>query len=274
LHQVEDRFAMSTTMTLIAALSLAAATPGQLALTNVRSTYGILGPTRAEDKLLPGDAMVLCFDMEGVKPNEAGKVVYSIGMEISDGQGKVQFKQAPSQHETTVTLGGNTMPASAKVEIGLDQPPGLYTVKLSVTDVGAGATQELTRPYEVLPRGFGIVRLTTTTDPEGRSPAAVVGDGQSLWVNFSAVGFKRDNRGQPDLAVALRVLDESGRPTLPQPFTGEVREKVPEKALGVPMQFLLDLNRPGKFTIELKAMDKSSGESATLALPLTVMKTK
>ena len=265
---------MSPTIGLIAALSLASATPAQLALTNARSTYGVLGAPRAEDRLLPGDALVVCFDMEGVKADEAGKVAYSIGMEISDAAGKVQFKQEPRRLETTTSLGGNTIPAYAVVQIGLDEPPGRYNVKLVVTDVGAGATQELTRSYEVLPRAFGIVRLTTTTDPEGRSPAAVVGDGQSLWVNFSTVGFKRDDRGQPNLAVALRVLDDTGRPTLAQPLTGEVREKVPDKALAVPMQFLLDLNRPGKFTLELKATDKSSGDSATISLPLTVLKTK
>ena len=95
-----------------------------------------------------------------------------------------------------------------------------------------------------------------------------------MWVNFSTVGIKRDDRGQPNLAVALRVLDDTGRPTLAQPLAGEVREKVPDRALAVPMQFLLDLNRPGKFTLELKAMDKSSGDSATISLPLNVLKTK
>ena len=40
------------------------------------------------------------------------------------------------------------------------------------------------------------------------------------------------------------------------------------------MQFLLDLNRPGKFTVELKATDKVSGDAATVSFPFTVLKTK
>jgi hypothetical protein len=274
LPPVEEILAMWTTLTFIAALALAPADAGQLALTNVRSTYGILGAPRAEDKFLPGDMLVLCFDMEGVKVDDAGKVVYSIGMEVSDADGKVQFKQAPRQLEAITSLGGNTIPAFANIQIGLDQPPGRYSVKVTVTDVAAGATQELTRSYEVLPKGFGIVRVTTSSDPEGRVPASAFGVGQSLWINFAAVGSKRDEKGQPNLAVALRVLDDQGRPTLSRPFVGEINDKVPERALAVPLQFLLDLNRAGNFTIELKATDKSSNETASLSLPLTVVKTK
>ena len=72
----------------------------------------------------------------------------------------------------------------------------------------------------------------------------------------------------------MRAVDEEGRPTLARPFTGEVNQKVPEKALAIPLQFMLDLNRAGKFTIQLKATDKSTGQTVGLSLPLAVLKTK
>ena len=38
----------------------------------------------------------------------------------------------------------------------------------------------------------------------------------------------------------------------------------------LPMYFLVELNRPGKFTIELKATDRTSKKTARASLPLTV----
>jgi hypothetical protein len=37
------------------------------------------------------------------------------------------------------------------------------------------------------------------------------------------------------------------------------------------VQFALSLSRPGKFTLELKATDQVSGQSATVTYPLTVL---
>ena len=70
------------------------------------------------------------------------------------------------------------------------------------------------------------------------------------------------------------MLDQNGKPTVEKPPTGEVSKDVPDKLLALPMQFLLDLNREGSFTVELKATDKVSGKTATVSFPLTVQKSK
>ena len=79
---------------------------------------------------------------------------------------------------------------------------------------------------------------------------------------------------QPNLGVVMTVLDESGRRTSDKPFLGEVKQDVPSQAPILPMQFLLELNRAGKFTVELKAADKVSGKTATVSFPITVVKPK
>jgi len=260
----------------IALAAVLAWTPGQadkLALTHVRSTYGVLGATRPDNKLLPGDTFVLSYDIEGVKPDATGKVLYSMALEITDSEGKAIFKQAPKDLEAFNALGGNSLPGFASARVGLDQPAGKYTVKVTVTDRTTKASTSVSGTYEVLQKGFGIVNLRTNADEKGTVAAPFVGEGQSLWVNFAAVGFGRDT-DQPNLSVVMRVLDENGKPTVEKPFTGEVNKDVPKNAQAVPMQFMLDLNRAGKFTVELKATDKTSGKTATLSFPLTVLKMK
>ncbi len=262
---------MLTTLAFLAALSLAPGDTDGLTLANVRSTYGILGPTRPERRFLPGDVFVLSFDIEGARPDAEGKVIYGIGLEVTDAQGKVHFRQDAKEHEARPSLGGAHVPAYASLQIGLDEPAGKYTLKVAVTDRASGMSQSVTRDYEVLPPGFGIVRLTAAGDPSGVAPASVALEGQPLWLNFAAVGFQREG-GQPNLAVELQILDGDGKPTLAKPLTGEVRKDVPNKARGVPMQFVLELNRAGKYTLELKATDRVAGKSATASYPLTVVK--
>jgi hypothetical protein len=266
---------MWITITFAAALSLVAGQAGDLSLDNIRTTYGIRGPTRPDNKILPGDALAISFDIAGVKRTAENKVLYKIGMEVADSQGKVLFRQNARDLEAALPADSKSLPACATLQVGTAQPPGEYTVKVMVTDRTSGATGEFSRSYTLLPKGFGIVRVTTTRDAEGQLPVPVLQVGKSVWINFSAVGQARNGEhGQPHVAVAMQVRDQEGRPLLTQAPSGEVKKDVPEKALTIPFEFELELNRPGTFTIELTATDKIGGGNATVAFPVTVVKAK
>jgi hypothetical protein len=266
---------MWTTLALVAALGTAPGQAGSLALTNDRPTYGILGAPREDTKFLPGDMFFLAFDIENIKVDDTGKVLYSMGMDVTDSKGKSLYRQEPRDLEALNSLGGTRLPAYAHVFIGLDQPPGEYTLKLSVTDRATKASRSLERKFQVVPLDFGITRLTTSLDPQEQIPAPMGGvAGQSLFVNFVAVGFERDRaKRQANLNVEMRVLDEDGKPTLAKPFTGSAGRDVDPKDKHVPMQFVLALNRAGRFTVEIRAADKVSGKKAQVSFPLTVTST-
>jgi hypothetical protein len=245
----------------------------QLTILNLRPTYGVRGITRPDSKFLPGDQLFLTFDVDGITADDSGRVRYSISFEAIDASGKVLFKQTPHDQEAVIALGGNRLPAFVHVEIGLDQPPGEYTVRATVTDRAAKQSQTLSHTFEVLPKDFGIVRLTTTADSEGRIASGTWGSGDVMWVNLGVVGFERSS-GQPGLHLELHALDEDGRPALARPFVGDVSQPVAANLPAVPAQFVLSLNRPGKFNVEVTAADKASGKTAKAVFPLTVLPTK
>jgi hypothetical protein len=258
-------------ITLAAILVLAPTEVAGLDMTNIRTTYGVLGPVRQDPRFLPGDDFVLSFDIEGAKANAAGKVLYSVGMEVTDQQGKVRFRQLPNDLEAEVPSAGKGLPACASVQIGLDQDAGAYTVKVTVKDRVAGATREIARSCQVLPKGFGLVRLTTTSDPEGKLATPFLQQGKPSWINFAAVGFGQNrSTGQPNVSVAMRVTDDAGRPVLAKPSTGEISKDVSSGARSLPMQFALEINRAGKFTVELTATDQVSGQNAKVSIPVAV----
>jgi hypothetical protein len=263
------------TLTLLAALSLAPGQAGELELTNIRATYGFLGPTRPDSRLLPGDTFFVAFDIDNIRVDNTGKLRYSMVMEVTDSKNKVWFKRDPQELEGLNSLGGNHLPAFARVDLGLDQPPDQYTLKLSVTDRAAKTTKSFERKFEVLPKGFGLVRLQMTADPSGVLPGPALGvPGQTLWAHLTAVGLERGgDKKEPDMTIEMQVFDESDKPTLEKPVTGDCKE-LPKDVNVQPMDFPLTLNRPGKFTVRLKAVDKIARKTAEMAFPIMVVEVK
>jgi hypothetical protein len=263
----------------ILALTLAPAQgPSGLTLSNPRATFGELGTARPDTKFLPGDIFFLSFDIEGIRVSEAGRVKYGMAMEVTDSAGKSIFKQQPVERDDFLPLGGTKLPARAFVSVGIDQPPGTYVCRVTVSDLAdkdKAVSKTLEQKFEVMPRGFGIVQLYSAADLKGETPAPLVGvAGQSLFVHFAVVDFMRDKDKQPNILIEMVVYDKDKKPTLVKPTTKQIPDeadgKVDEKIVGVPMRFLVPLNREGGFLIEIKATDKLSGKTAQVYLPLRV----
>jgi len=264
---------MLTTLVMAAGLALAPAQGGGLTLSNDRITYGELGAPRPNSKLLPGDVFFIAFDIDGIAVAPDGKVLYSMAMEVVDKAGKAIFKQQPAERTDYLPLGGTKLPARAFVTIGLSQEPGTYTCKVTVTDrsVKNAAAKTLEKEFSVLPRDFGMVAVYTSSDEKGELPAPTVGvAGQSIWVHFAIVGFDRDKaKKPPNVTVEMQALS-GGKPTLDKPMVLTINTGIDEKEEGVPLRFLLPMNRVGDFDVQLKATDKTSGKTSSVTLPISV----
>jgi hypothetical protein len=257
----------------VVVITAPAADGERLTLANVRPTYGVLGPRRTDNKILPGDLYVLSFDIQGVTLGADGKVAYSMSTELSNSTGRIVYKQDAKPVEAPASLGGGRVPAHAKLNVGLDAPPGTYTLTVHVTDRISGAAVSLSQTAEVAPKEFGLVRLAITNDPDGQLPAAALGVGQAAWLQLGAVGFSKPANGSaPAVSFSLRLLDESGKPTQQMPI--DVRQDVQPSLAMVPVQFLLSLNRSGRFTAEITATDSESKKTATLSVPILVTEPK
>jgi hypothetical protein len=256
-------------------LGLAPAGEGGLEFSNARFTEGVLGPVRASSKVLPGDSLVVCFDVSGIRIDDHGKVRYSTALEVTDSGGKSIFKQDAHDSQVNAALGGDKIPAFASVQIGLEQPAGEYTLKVTVADPAGGGKATLSKTFEVLPKAFGLVQLSATADAEGLLPVPTPGAGQGLWLHGGVVGFARDNgTKQPNISLSVRVLDEAGKPTFARPGSASITKGVASEVMVLPVQMPLLLNRAGKYTVEITAKDEISGQKDTRTYPLTVAEVK
>ena len=186
---------------------------------------------------------------------------------------KTHFKKEPQDLDGFNSLGGGHLPAFARVQIGADNAPGEYTLRVTVSDRVAKRTKSFEQKFEVLNRGFGLIRLGVSFDPDGNLSAPAVGvPGQIFWVQCFAVAFERSGaKKEADVALEMQILDENGKSTVKKPITGEIKE-VPKDAPIVPVgPVMIALNRAGKFTVKLKAMDRISKKSSELSFPLIVI---
>ncbi len=260
--------------TLAVAATLGAA-PGDLTLANARLTHGVLGPVRSASEVLPGDSLYVCFDIQGIRVDDSGKVQYSTGLAVTDARDKVVFKQDPRNYETTASLGGDRVTGFATVTIGSAQPAGKYNLTVTVADRAGGGKGTLTKEFTVRPRDFGIVQLATTADADGLLPVPAPGAGQGLWLHFGVAGCTRDkSTKQPKVDISLRVLDADGTPTLTNPVAGSINKDVPADAFVLPVRLSLLLNRTGKFTVEVTATELVAGKVDKVRFPLTVVEIK
>jgi hypothetical protein len=262
------------------ALTLAA--DGQPELKNVRFTYGIMGAERKDAAVIPGDSLIVAFDIDGLKVADDGKVQYSTMMQLNNKDGKPEFEEKPNDRETINTLGGSRVPCWSLVNIGTDTAAGSYTVKVTVKDRSSGKEASFDRKFEVAAPKFGIIRTALAYDkpPTAPPPAPPVAvPGQSLLAFFTIVNFET-KPGKPkealacDVHVEMNVLDDKDQPTLKKPYVGDIKEVAEDYKSFLPFQFPLLLNRPGKYKVVFKATDNFSKKSSDQTIEINVVEVK
>ena len=268
---------MWATLALAAVLQPVPAQGAKLSITNVRNTYGILGQERKGNEFLPGDIYVVSFDIEGLQVKDGGEIEYSMSMELKDGKGKSQFKKEPQDLKAFNALGGNKLPAFAITDIGLDTPPGEYTLTVNVTDRAAKdkPTANLERKFTVAPKKFAIVGLMLTNEAHNMPMPPVGVVGETLRINYLAVGFElTKDKQQPNLSLEMRVLDDAGKPTFAKPIADTVTTADDQDTKRYPVSYLVPLNRKGTYTVVLKVTDNIAKKTVEEKVSITVYEQK
>jgi len=260
---------MWTTLALMT-LSLAPAQASEPTFKNARFTYGILGQTRS-DKFLPGDAVVLAFDVQGLSVDGEGYIKYAMGMEISKG-GKSVLKRDLQKLEATNHLGKSNLPSYAIWPIPRDtSSPGEYTMKVTVKDGKTNKSSTLTKKFTVEKTRLGFVQVSLTNAtraPEPVPPLAV--PGQRVMLHYTLVGFDLGKDKQTDVTMQIRFLDSDGKPTLSKPLKASIKSETDTPGVMVLNPMLIEMNRAGKFKVELKATCNVLKKTTTRTLDLEV----
>jgi hypothetical protein len=255
-------------------LGLGAGPVAALEVKNVRSTYGPYGGARPGNKLMQGDILWLAFELEGLTMDaDTGFVKYEIKLEVIDSKPQVIFSRTNKQ-QYYLSLGKARLADRAQVFTGVEQAPGKYSVRLTVTDMGGkdkkgGPSKTVSYNFEILKADFGLIHAF--------SPS-VAATKQDFTASCLLTGMARDAKQMPNVELHMTILDENGKPTLPKPFISYIPKDLPEdfdvkKEKQIRMPFPIFLNRPGRFTIQIEAIDQISKKKASVSFPLQVLET-
>jgi hypothetical protein len=277
---LERKTLMSLPALALAVLSLVPAQAGNLELSNIRATYGALGPNRPDLKILPGDILQVAFDINGLTADNAGRLQFAARMTVTKpatdaGKEEVIYEEEPREMPPVVNvLGGGKVPHAVAVTTGLNQSPGLYRLNVTITDLQSRKTGSFTRDFTIEKLDFGLVRLQLSYDRFGQLAApAAAAVGQTLYLNAVVIGYKPDPKNQQaTLQFELNVLDEAGKPALAKPLTGEVKN-IPVDT-HVPFRFELPIHRTGRYKLVVKATDEIAKKTTSVTVPLLAVEQK
>lgn len=251
-------------------VTLGPAQAGKLEIKNVRLTHGLLGQPRKDNKILPGEIAVVSFDIHGVSVAGDGSVEYATGFELfAKGDPKPLLKRDLEEKKAVNSLGGDVLPAFTFTFFGVDTKAGDYSIKVTVQSNKQTIT--FTQEVVVLPLQLGFVRARFTSAAYEPIPAVAV-PGQPILAQYFLVGFSLDKGGAGDLTVEVEVVDDAGKATTAVP--AKIRFKpTPKDGLSIVefKPFPLQLNRPGKFKVRLKATDHLASKDAVQELDIEVL---
>ncbi len=250
-----------------------AAQAAPLEIKESRSTYGFLGPRRPDFKITPGDFLFVTFDLIGLKANPDGRIEFDSDMEVLDSKKASVYKKTLVKVEYANLMGGKT-PHTVSLPVSVASPPGDYALVVKVTDRVSKATATLNQPFTITKPDFALVSLQFSYDDGVRIPAPAVGAvGQVLFVNVSAVGYKRNENGLGEVEIEMSLLDAAGKPTAKEPLVAKIRS-IPSGTDSVPIGFNLPVSQAGQFTVVLKATDKVAKASKSLSVPFLAVESK
>jgi hypothetical protein len=258
----------SVLLAILALFALAAVAPA-VEIKKLRPCYHpvFLSAARTSDKLLLGDVLFLTYDIDGLKIDpKTKKASFIVVEEIFDSVAKPLEAPKQTPHEVFLHLGGQRMPGHYEVQMGRNQKPGNYIIRITVKDRNSNDQKSETYKFELMPPTFGIA---------GVIAPAVGYPGLSYATEFALIDMTLDDKKRPNVEVTMRLLDESGKPvadpvmsTLPRDLPAETNLEQ-ENLVG--MRYPLFLNRPGRFTVDIYAKDNIGKKETRLTYPLTVL---
>src|SRR5262245_24729300 len=240
---------------------------------NFRPCYAplYLGAERKGDKVLPGDVLFATYDIVDLKTDpKTGKASFITIVELFDASAKTLFPPKEAPNEVAFHLGGARVPSDLHLQMGRNQKPGKYRLRLTVQDrldnnPKTGIKSHI-HSFELLPPSFGI----------GAVVAPAFGfSGLPYSTKLALFDLTLDAQSKPNVEVVMQVLDDAGKPVSPPVISNYPNHLPPGTDLQtenfVPIYYPIFLNRPGRFTIDILAKDNNGKKEARLTYPLTVL---
>jgi hypothetical protein len=241
----------------------------QLQINQFVLAYTPLGPKRVEKTVYPGENLFIHAEIDGVSRNGDGEKEASVEIQIVDSTGRIVASRTQSwkgkpKHDRAVRI-------NVGIAFPSDTEPGVYALRLKISDLHAKTWKAAVKQLEVKPIEFALVSPHFYRDQGCQIPATCGGlEGESLTLVFSVIG-ENQSVDQHSFDVHTKIVgvdgDEDGQ------ISGTV-EMGPRPQRQIDMKMHVNLNRlpySGTYSIHCRVTERSTGKTATQVLPLVVV---
>lgn len=206
-----------------------------------------------------------------------GKVDCLIDGELADSTGRVAAQLPVRPVSGQPWMGGKGFVQCLSTPIPQNAAPGTYQLRVRARDArGTERSASLTF-FVQAGTTFGAANIRLFHDAEHASPAGgVFSAGAEATIAFSIVGCSAE-AGRVDVESRLSAVDEDGKVVSVQPIETTLDRRVKDAAErsalgnGLPCEFRVGLNRPGKFRFRIELKDNAGKRSAVHEVPFVVV---
>ncbi|HEX5272550.1 MAG TPA: hypothetical protein VFW33_18760, partial [Gemmataceae bacterium] len=254
---------------LVVVLLAASPAPAALEISKVEACYGRLGPVRKSLDIYAYDEIGFRFTVTGARSDDEGRADVEVAYTVLDDRGKEVTSKRVASLKGPLTFGTDSFPGY--VSLWLTEPPGEYTLKVTVKDNVAAAETGFERKLHLKETEFAIVSPQFFHDATHAVAAPAGGVvGQQLHFRLLVIGFDR-SAGKLDEELVVRVFDKDKKELTPKPLrmTAEkTDEKVVKELPAIDFSGWVMLTKAGEFTLRITVTDINTKKTATWEAPL------
>ena len=232
-------------------------------------TYGPNGAERPTE-VFPGDTFYVKARLSGIATQSDGKPNgFIVAALYRPAPNTVPVFQLPRYDiNDKIILGGDSTTQFLHFYLPRDIDPGKYFIRVYVSDEISGENTIKELPFDVLPRtAFGVINLAYCHDSNHLIPACVtITVGEVIYLNANFVGFDTAT-GETHVTCKLTILD-TNKTVVFEAEEFDVRRPAPAVESAIPVNYILKIDRAGKFMVKLEATDQIAKKSVEYRMPL------
>jgi hypothetical protein len=246
----------------------------KLEIRGIKLIYDEFSPVRKNADFFPGERLTVRFDIHGFGVKDDGLADLEVSCRVVDALGKVrhafsyQVKADKWDREDAFNR------QAAFHMLPDDMRPGKYVLELSLEDRVTRQEASASIAFTVKPTELALVSPRFFYDEKRTCRAPLSGSvNQRIFFDCDVIGEDR-SQGKIDLNASIDLVDAAGKCVFQRSQLIDILCHGDELPANISQHVIVHgwvhLQHPGKYTLRIAVLDKLTGRTASLELPLEV----
>ncbi len=246
----------------------------KLEIRGLKLIYDEFSPVRKNSDFFPGERLTVKFDIHGFGLKDDGLGDLDVSCRVVDALGKVRHAFSYQVKADKWDRADAFNRQAAFHTLPDDARPGKYELELSLEDRVTRQQASASIPFTVKPTELALVSPRFFYDEKRTCRAPLSGSiNQRIFFDCDVIGEDR-SQGKIDLNASIELVDAAGKSVFQRSQLIDVLCQGDELPMNISQHMMVHgwvhLRHPGKYALRIVVLDKMTGRTASLELPLEV----